>query len=95
MDQLQGQESVLHIPVVAAQDLGAVDADDGSEALPPARNGELRGDLEDRVDVGEVELLERTVDVIQLLPQSLREVDQTTAPFLLNSYLSPYNPILT
>ncbi len=95
MNQLQGQEGVLRIPVVTAHDLSAVDAYDGPEALPPARDGELGWNLEDGVDVGEIELLEGTVDIPQLLPQSLREVDQMTAPFLVNSYLSTSNPILT
>jgi hypothetical protein len=95
MNQLQGQEGVLRIPVVTAHDLSAVDAYDGPEALPPARDGELCGNLEDGVDVGEIELLESAVDIPQFLSQSLREVDQMTAPFLVNSYLSPYNPILT
>jgi hypothetical protein len=72
-----------------------VDAYDRPKALPSALDGELGGSLEDGIDMGEVELLESAVDVIQLLPQSLREVDQMAAPFLLNSYLSPYNPILT
>ncbi len=95
MNQLQGQESVLRIPVVTANNFSAVDTDDRPEALPPARDGELCRNLEDGVDVGEVDLLESAVDVPQLLPQSLREVDQMTAPFLVNSYLTPYNPILT
>jgi len=95
MNQLQGQEGVLRIPVVTANNLSAVYTYDRPEALPAARDGELGWNLEDGVDVGEIELLEGTVDIPQLLPQSLREVDQMTAPFLVNSYLSTSNPILT
>jgi len=59
-----------------------VDAYDGPEALPAACDGELGGYPEDGVDVGEVELLESAVDVIQLLSQSRSEVNQMSAPIL-------------
>ena len=53
VDQFEGEERVLSVPIVSSCDLGAESADYRSKALSTAHDGVLRWDPEDGVDFRE------------------------------------------